>query len=449
MFFTRRHQGSRLPLLLADVKSERRYRHSKTKKWHCRGSPGRRRETACHGYWTQRKRMSFIKPHMEVSMRASKFGCRYFRIWESGDDEYKSDQSDSEDEVDSDFDIVEEEEPESGQEEDFLPRKKRRVVTKAYKEPMKASKPKVKVKKPPQEYEESTQSPEDNRRECFDFNINSSVSSGIEEIVVIAACDIADVLRSQRNAHIPRSKRRFCVLCSAARTGLRHSTAECTRQTYLRLKEREELPKRQRKKLYEENGYLTQEQLLAEARVTEEMNLRSLENYERLEADKKKQVLKKKRCTGPMIRYHSLSMPLVTEVSVKEENVDVEGLDAELEMHPGNSSSMTGRCSRNFITFSDDETFLKYFPVQKSVRVPIRDLCPVTHKPALYRDPITDIPYASPRAFKIIREAYRTYIATHGMPGSTSSSTSTTTMTSGATQAGEGGTRPKGKISSK
>uniref|UniRef100_UPI00359015EB vacuolar protein sorting-associated protein 72 homolog n=1 Tax=Myxine glutinosa TaxID=7769 RepID=UPI00359015EB len=329
---------------------------------------------------------------------------------ESGDDEYKSDQSYSEDEVDSDFDIDEEEEPESGQEEDFLPKKKRRVVTKAYKEPMKASKPKVKVKKPPQEYEESPQSPEDNRRECFDFNINSSVSS--------------------------------------ARTGLRHSTAECTRQTYLRLKEREELPKRQRKKLYEENGYLTQEQLLAEARVTEEMNLRSLENYERLEADKKKQVLKKKQCTGPMIRYYSLSMPLVTEVSVKEENVDVEGLDAELEMHPGNSSSMTGRCSRNFITFSDDETFLKYFPVQKPVRVPIRDLCPVTHKPALYRDPITDIPYASRRAFKIIREAYRTYIATHGMPGSTSSSTSTT-MTTSATQAGEGSTRPKGKISSK
>uniref|UniRef100_UPI00358F5365 vacuolar protein sorting-associated protein 72 homolog n=1 Tax=Myxine glutinosa TaxID=7769 RepID=UPI00358F5365 len=329
---------------------------------------------------------------------------------ESGDDEYKFDQSDSEDEVDSDFDIDEAEEPESGQEEDFLPKKKRRVVTKAYKEPMKARKPKVKVKKPQQEYEESHHSPADNRRECFDFNINSSVSS--------------------------------------ARRGLRHSTAERSRQTKLRLKEREDLPKRQRKQLYEENGHLTQEQLMAEALVTEEMNLRSLENHERLLADKMKQGLKKKQCTGPMIRYYSLSMPLVTEVSVKEDNVDVEGLDAEVEMHPGNSSSLTGKCSRNFITFSDEETFLKYFPVQKPLHVPRRVMCPVTLKPAVYRDPITGIPYASRPAFGIIREAYQTYIANHGMP-STSSSTRTTMATSGATQAGEGNTRPKGKISSK
>ena len=51
---------------------------------------------------------------------------------ESGDDEYKGDQSDTEDEVDSDFDIDEGDEPDSEQEDDE-PRRKRRVVTKAYK----------------------------------------------------------------------------------------------------------------------------------------------------------------------------------------------------------------------------------------------------------------------------------------------------------------------------
>lgn len=50
---------------------------------------------------------------------------------ESGDDEYKGDQSDTEDEVDSDFDIDEGDEPDSDQEDDE-PRRKRRVVTKAY-----------------------------------------------------------------------------------------------------------------------------------------------------------------------------------------------------------------------------------------------------------------------------------------------------------------------------
>lgn len=53
-------------------------------------------------------------------------------IQESGDDEYKGDLTDTEDEVDSDFDIDEGEEPSSEQEEDG-PRRKFRVVTKAYK----------------------------------------------------------------------------------------------------------------------------------------------------------------------------------------------------------------------------------------------------------------------------------------------------------------------------
>lgn len=51
----------------------------------------------------------------------------------------------------------------------------------------------------------------------------------------------------------------------------------------------------------------------------------SAENYERLEADKKKQVHKKRRFEGPTIRYHSLLMPIVSHSVLKEENVDVEG----------------------------------------------------------------------------------------------------------------------------
>lgn len=51
---------------------------------------------------------------------------------ESGDDEYQGDQSDTEDEVDSDFDIYKGDEPSSDGEAEE-PRRKRRVVTKAYK----------------------------------------------------------------------------------------------------------------------------------------------------------------------------------------------------------------------------------------------------------------------------------------------------------------------------
>ncbi|KAG5842742.1 hypothetical protein ANANG_G00180950 [Anguilla anguilla] len=52
---------------------------------------------------------------------------------------------------------------------------------------------------------------------------------------------------------------------------------------------------------------------------------------------------------------------------------------------------------------------------------PVQEVCPVTHKPALYRDPVTDIPYANTRAFKIIREAYKKYVAAHGLPNASGS----------------------------
>ena len=77
-----------------------------------------------------------------------------------------------------------------------------------------------------------------------------------------------------------------------------------------------------------------------------------------------------------------------------------------------------GLCSRTYITFSDDEAFEAAFlrRAQSSPQLPVQEVCPVTHKAALYRDPVTDIPYANTRAFRIIREAYRKYVAAHGFP---------------------------------
>lgn len=81
-------------------------------------------------------------------------------------------------------------------------------------------------------------------------------------------------------------------------------------------------------------------------------------------------------------------------------------------------SGMGSLCSRTFITFSDDEAFETAFPLTAHISptLPIQEVCPVTHNPALYRDPVTDITYADARAFRIIREAYRKYIAAHGFP---------------------------------
>ncbi|KAH0511180.1 Vacuolar protein sorting-associated protein 72-like protein [Microtus ochrogaster] len=235
---------------------------------------------------------------------------------ESGDDEYQGDQSDTEDEVDSDFDIDEGDEPSSDGEAEE-PRRKRRIVTKAYKEPLKSLRPR-KVRTP------------------------ASSSQKAREEKALLPLEL------------------------------------------------------------QEDG--------------------SEKTYERLEADKKKQVHKKRKCPGPIITYHSMTVPLVGEPGPKEENVDVEGLDpapaaSALTPHTGTGAAgAPAHCSRTFITFSDDATFEEWFPQGRPPKVPVREVCPVTHRPALYRDPVTDIPYATARAFKIIREAYKKYITAHGLP---------------------------------
>ncbi|NXH88112.1 VPS72 protein, partial [Edolisoma coerulescens] len=196
---------------------------------------------------------------------------------ESGDDEYRGEHSDSDDEVDSDFDIDEGDEPGSEQDE-AEPRRRRRVLTKAYREPLKS----LRAKKA-----EGPRGGSQRSREV------KSVPLELQE-------DVGD-----------------------SRKHMRQSTTEHTRQTFLRLQERQVQSKRKKGGPNYERP-LTQEELLEEAKITEEINLRSLENYERLEADKKKQVQKKRKIVGPVIRYWSLTMPLLPEPG-RDDPVDVEG----------------------------------------------------------------------------------------------------------------------------
>uniref|UniRef100_A0A8C1CTC1 Vacuolar protein sorting-associated protein 72 homolog n=1 Tax=Cyprinus carpio carpio TaxID=630221 RepID=A0A8C1CTC1_CYPCA len=192
--------------------------------------------------------------------------------------------------------------------------------------------------------------------------------------------------------------------------------------TYLRLQERQVVPRRRKGTRHERP--LTQPELLAEAKVTAQTNLRSLENYERLEADKKRQVHMKRQCVGSVIRYHSVLIPLVSDVTFKEENVDsASTLTAPPSVLSTNAaavnpslSSDPGKCSRTYIIFSDDESFQRFFPQSPPPQIPVQEICPVTHKPALYRDPITDIPFANVQAFRIIWKAYKKYVVAHGLP---------------------------------
>ncbi|XP_078010997.1 vacuolar protein sorting-associated protein 72 homolog isoform X2 [Phascolarctos cinereus] len=364
---------------------------------------------------------------------------------ESGDDEYQGDQSDTEDEVDSDFDIDEGDEPASDGDGDE-PRRKRRVVTKAYKVEWGPW-----GRGGPARHQLSqilyTPAVSHQSLRFFPFQPNS-LSLGIPFsrpwVLAPSPCPFSpwslistcpqEPIKSLRPRKVStpagssqkaREEKTLLPLDLQddgldSRKSMRQSTAEHTRQTFLRVQERQGQSRRRKGPHYERP--LTQEELLREAKITEELNLRSLENYERLEADKKKQVHKKRKCPGPVITYHSVTVPLLAEPGPQEENVDVEGLEppplvSTVVPHSGTGPVIPpARCSRTFITFSDDATFEECFPRGKPPKIPVREVCPVTHRPALYRDPVTDIPYATARAFKIIREAYKKYITAHGLP---------------------------------
>jgi len=108
---------------------------------------------------------------------------------------------------------------------------------------------------------------------------------------------------------------------------------------------------------------LTQDELLDEAKETEEYNKASLADLQRLEEEKKKQpVVEKAIVVGPAIIFHS-------------------------------------KCGVNLITFTEVDT-IPSFINQPQVPYPIKAICPITSQPAKYRDPKTGISYATVEAFK-------------------------------------------------
>lgn len=109
---------------------------------------------------------------------------------------------------------------------------------------------------------------------------------------------------------------------------------------------------------------LTQEELLEEAKITERLNLESLEYLEKLEEEKKKFQLHKPQITGPRIIFYS------------KQGVDL-------------------------LTFSDPNiSFWNTTP--NSLKG--RSICPITGLQAKYFDPKTNSPYATVEAFKKLRE---------------------------------------------
>ena len=153
---------------------------------------------------------------------------------------------------------------------------------------------------------------------------------------------------------------------------VRASTKEKTMETEDFLNSRKKRKRHYFAKRKQNNvHFLTQEQLLEEAQITEEINRASLEILTKLEEEKKQLPKLKPTIIGPMIRYLS-----------NEKNGET-------------------------ITWTDPSTFPVGDLVQVNVRLsPSNEICPITGMKAKYFDPKTAIAYANVEAFKQIRERY-------------------------------------------
>ncbi|GFY69770.1 vacuolar protein sorting-associated protein 72 homolog [Trichonephila inaurata madagascariensis] len=261
---------------------------------------------------------------------------------EADDPEY-TEEDEFETDTDSDSDISgdEKDEPVSDQEEEETTKRKRKVVTKAYKEPT------------------------------------------------------ANKVKKEPKKHAPKTTTSTPIATTIEKKQMRESTTQKSLEAKKRTQAAENLKiQEQGRRKSRENHSMTQEQLLEEAKITELKNLKSLEMFQRLELEKKKKKLIKRNYTGPMIRYHSVAMPIIEVIegeNGKEENKTV------------------GRCTRNFITYPDENTMKQYFTSEKPKPV-TKSTCIVSGLPARYFDPLTKQPFINLTAFRIIREAYYTQL---------------------------------------
>ncbi|XP_033217925.1 vacuolar protein sorting-associated protein 72 homolog [Belonocnema kinseyi] len=288
-------------------------------------------------------------------------------------------EDEGEDEVDSDFSIDENDEPVSDAEQEGGPKKKKRLVTKAYKEPSKTvsapaqSTPKVKKPKP--------------------------------------------------------AKRDRSSIDSTERKSIRRSTAAKSAATQKRLRERNEDQKKKVKVVKHDTWKPTQEELLEEALITEKANLKSLEKYQKLENEKKNIRAVRKTNLTPMIRYQSLSMPVIVlsefssekeeekiNVDVDEEKISEDKICTRSTTNDVSSSNanlkepltvaINGHYERTFITFENEQLFTDAFKKTPAPRPTLKSLCAITRLPAKYMDPMTNLPFRNVQTFRLLREAY-------------------------------------------
>merc|ERR1719259_637072 len=334
--------------------------------------------------------------------------------------------NDEDDAVDSDFSIDENDEPRSDLEDEAKagedgkgrPKRGQGVQTKAYKEPKRGEqggKTAVKAEAPPPPAKIGAKEVRKTVRPVK--TVSKPVKAGFRPEMPMS---VGGGLGGRRKLT------RATTVTKTAETAKRQKEAAAKHRKLI--KRRAQLAAARK----DEMRPLTQAEILEEAKITEKLNAESLKRFRELELEAKKKANRSagaRVIKGHYVRYISTAMPLIEEVQDAvddtEDTVEVDDTvghgtssiirqkENEISKSPANK-----RHERTFVTFSDFETFRDNFPAQSQTgdRTGSRGnrICPITRVPAKYFDPVTQMPYANPQAFRILREAYYSQLELKG-----------------------------------
>ncbi|CAL8109593.1 unnamed protein product [Orchesella dallaii] len=366
------------------------------------------------------------------------YSTTYGGFKETEDDRDYTAEKEEEDVVDSDFDIDEDEEVvEDGADDDDDKKTRRgRIVTKAYVDP-KARKPGTSRKSGPEspqkrkrteseseERQKRRKTEEDADDEDSEFEGDTSDDESGHETDGKESKDDGREPDKEFSLFEPKPYEQFAipkrkpgrprrssptpakvkaVAFAAMHDGnrVRSSTKLKSQETESRLKERKKVEARRREKFktrkeeMAKTKPLTQEELLLEAEETAKINIESLEKFQRMELEKKKQRSDKIRAV-PTIRYHSFTVPLFNYDSTKSQEEDKN--DPVIRFR---------KYERTLLSFSRDSDYKGVFDKFKNTREPPKQRrCIISGIKTPYFDPLLQHAYFNRDIFKVLRAAY-------------------------------------------
>lgn len=144
----------------------------------------------------------------------------------------------------------------------------------------------------------------------------------------------------------------------------------------------------------------SQQELLEEAKITEEENLKSLEKFEQLELQRKQTRAKPRVSFLTSVKFQSKAYPMCNG----DDTVNVETDELNENLRGCNNFE------RTTITVNEPHEFERMFP--KKTAKPIRPhrQCIFTEDFARYRDPLTGHPYKNQKIFSILRSVYSIHL---------------------------------------